>query len=250
MKDMKRMVAFALASLGMLVSCSTGVNGMDESNALKATGNIATKEYKLSKFDRLDIEVVASTVRFVQGKEGEYRAVLSAPDNYIDLFRFDVDGRELNINFSKRNVIQKGKDIEIIVYAPVLCQLENSGVANVEIDGLKTSELEIENSGVGTVRVSGLDAKELEVECSGVGNVELKGRADVANYECSGVGNIKAADLKAKRVHAEVSGVGNVYCYASESIKGGVSGVGSLKYGGNPARKDLHRTGIGKHSPL
>jgi hypothetical protein len=51
-------------------------------------------------------------------------------------------------------------------------------------------------------------------------------------------------------VEAEVSGVGSVFCHASHSIKGEVSGVGSLKYGGNPSEKKLERNGVGGISEL
>jgi hypothetical protein len=39
--------------------------------------------------------------------------------------------------------------------------------------------------------------------------------------------------------------VGSIKCYASESIEGRVSGVGSLEYGGHPKKKDTHRSGVG-----
>ncbi|MBO4896600.1 MAG: DUF2807 domain-containing protein, partial [Prevotella sp.] len=57
--------------------------------------------------------------------------------------------------------------------------------------------------------------------------------------------SIEASQLKALNVKASVSGVGSIECYASESIEGRVSGVGSLEYGGHPKKKDTHRSGIG-----
>ena len=56
--------------------------------------------------------------------------------------------------------------------------------------------------------------------------------------------------LKAKSVKADVSGVGGIRCYASERIDGRVSGVGSLKYGGNPQEKQLKRDGVGGISEI
>ena len=87
--------------------------------------------------------------------------------------------------------------------------------------------------------------KKLDVSCSGVGSINVSGQADEADYSCSGVGNINAQDLKAREVEASISGVGGVECYASESIKGRVSGVGGLKYAGHPTKKDLNRSMTG-----
>ena len=81
-------------------------------------------------------------------------------------------------------------------------------------------------------------------------SAELKGVADRAELDCSGVGSIKGDGLKAKSVKADVSGVGGIRCYASERIDGRVSGVGSLKYGGNPQEKQLKRDGVGGISEI
>jgi hypothetical protein len=62
------------------------------------------------------------------------------------------------------------------------------------------------------------------------------------------VGSIDASEMKARRVKGEVSGVGGIDCYATDTLKAVVSGVGSLKYGGNPAVKKLDASGIGKIS--
>ena len=95
-----------------------------------------------------------------------------------------------------------------------------------------------------------IKAKKVDVSCTGVGSINISGEADEAEYSCSGVGSIKAGDMKAREVEAGVSGVGGIECYATEYIKGRVSGVGGLKYGGHPAKKDLHNSMTGGISEL
>ena len=46
--------------------------------------------------------------------------------------------------------------------------------------------------------------------------------------------------MKARQVKANVGGVGGIDCYASDDIKGRVTGVGSLNYAGHPEKTDLH----------
>ena len=90
-----------------------------------------------------------------------------------------------------------------------------------------------------------IKTRELDISCTGVGSITVSGQADEAEFSCSGVGSINAKDLKAREVEASVSGVGGIECYASEYIKGRVSGVGGLKYVGHPAKKDLNRSMTG-----
>ena len=230
----------------VLISCKINLN---EGFRIDPSSNIVKNEYTQPAFDKIDIDVCAN-VKFIQSADNNHRVVLSCPDNYVELFKFEVNSGELSIDFTRENTNIEARNVDITIYAPTLHKLENSGVASVEIDKLKTDQLSIENSGVGSLYINGLKADKLEAECSGVGNVELGGVVDKAMLECSGVGSIKAESLKAKSVSAEVSGVGGIKCYASESIDGEVSGVGSLQFGGHPQKKNLQRTGVGNFSEL
>lgn len=242
---MKKTVFFVLLCTLMLSACKVSFG---DGRRIAPDGKIVKKEYLQPAFEEVDVDVVAN-VKFIQGKDEDYRVVLSAPENYVDLFRFEVKDRELDVKF-KKSVNIEAANVDITVYAPILRKLENEGVANVEIDRLTADELDVENSGVGSMFLSGLVVGRLNAECSGVGSMELKGEAERADLKCSGVGSIKAEKLTAKSVKAIVSGVGGINCYATESIKGDVSGVGSLKYGGNPQEKNLSRSGVGGISEL
>lgn len=204
--------------------------------------NIVKAKYPQEAFDKVDNHVVGS-IRLVQSKDS--RVTLSAPENYIDLIEFKNKDGELDIKFKKDNISIDTKDVVIIVYSPTFREITNSGAADVRMDSLTTDELEIKNSGVGAFNLTQLKVQKIEVSCSGVGSITLSGEAGEADYSCSGVGNINAKDLKARDVEASVSGVGGIECYASESIKGRVTGVGGLKYAGHPAQKDLNRSMTG-----
>jgi len=244
---MKKSVVLALLSLMLMASCKIELNS---GTRIEPSKNIVKNEYKMDAFDQIDVDVVAN-VKFIQGKEGDYRVVLSCPDNYVNLIGFGVESDgELEIHFIRDNINIDAENVDITVYAPALRKLENTGLASIEIDRLKGDRLEVENSGVGSVYLAGLQFVDIEAECSGVGGMELSGLADRVSLECSGVGSIKAEELKAKSVKAEVSGVGGISCFASERIEGEVSGVGSLRYGGTPHEKNLRRTGVGEFTEM
>ena len=239
---MKKSVFFALLCTVLMSSCKIELNSPA---IIEPSKNIVKNEYKLPAFDQMDVNVVAN-VKFIQGSADDYRVVLSCPDNYVELFSFEVEhGNELEISFVRDNINIMAKNVDVTVYAPNLRKLENASVASIEVDRLEGERLKVENSGVGSVYLSGLQLADFEAECSGVGSMELGGQAERADLECSGVGSIRAGELKAKSVKADVSGVGGISCYASESIDARVSGVGSLKYGGHPNQKNFSRSGVG-----
>ena len=100
------------------------------------------------------------------------------------------------------------------------------------------------------MKLYGLNVDKFAVECSGVGGITMSGTAKWLKLECSGVGSIDAENLKARRVQGDVSGVGGIKCYATDTLKAIVSGVGSFKYTGSPRVKKLNDSGVGSISEL
>ena len=235
----------------VLMCCTSCIRlNLGELNKLEPSDNIVKNEYTMEPFSKASIDLVAK-IKFVQSSEGDYRVLMKCPDNYVDLFKFKVEGDELDLGFAEdlRKSIE-AKDVSIVVCTPTLVKIDSEGVGSITIDSLKTPSLHIDSEGVSSFNIKGLTTEMLTVESSGVGNIELKGEAKRVSLECDGVGNIDAEELKAEDVKAEVNGVGSITCFASERIKGAVNGVGSLKYGGHPKQKQLERNGIGATKEL
>ena len=220
---MKKVLLLMISVLA-LTSCSIG-----QMNVVDPSDNIVTKEYKLKPFERIQMKGVGN-VELIQSEEKSGLVELTAPDNYVEFYEFESNGKKLTINFDKKLVNIQTKDVKIRVYTCDLIKLENSGAANINMDRLDTDIIEITNSGVGHIKIGGV--------------------ADNVQLINSGVGSIDASKLKALNVKASVSGVGSIDCYASESINGSVSGVGSLNYDGHPKHKDTHRSGVGSINEL
>ncbi len=221
-------VLFVVSCVIALTACRVDLHDW-KNEVIKPSKNIVTKEYKLTPFEEVELSCVGA-VELIQSETKDGVVELTAPDNYMDLFKFDSDGKKLDIDFARRGINITSKKIKIKIYTTDLIMLENSGAATIRMDSLDTDRIEIENSGVGDIRIGGI--------------------ADEAELICSGVGSIHAGQLKALKVKANVSGVGSIECYATEEIDGGVSGVGSLKYHGHPKQKNTSRTGIGSISEL
>ena len=233
------MMTIVLVSLSSCkVSIGNGGEWIDPSDI------IVKAKYPQEAFDEVENQVVGD-IQLVQSQDGKSRVTLSAPENYIDLFEIKNEDGHLRIKYADGNFNIDGRNVTFIIYTPTLSQIKNSGAADIRLDSLTTEELNVKNSGVGSFNLSQIKAKRVDVSCSGVGSITLNGQAEEAELNCSGVGSIDAKGLKSRDVEASVTGVGSIECYASESIKGRVSGVGGLKYAGHPDKKDLdhHLTG-------
>ena len=155
MKKVLSLVALAVCSVFVLNSC-VEVNMSSMGKKIKPSSNIITVQHQQKAFEEIDLSVVAS-VEFVQSEES--KVVLTAPDNYIELFKFENRDNELDVSFTRRNINIEGKNVHITIYSPRLTRFENSGVSNVHIKKLNTESLKIDNSGVGNMRIEGLQAQ-------------------------------------------------------------------------------------------
>ena len=235
-----KQLLFLVCSLLLLSSCTFNLGF----KRISPSTNIVEKELPQSAFDKINISAMAN-IKYVQGETDNYRVVISAPDNYLDLFRINVNEGKLMIDFEQENIEIETKNVNILIYAPTLNELSNSGIAEVKVDSLQADVLLLENSGVGSLLLDNVRLSQLDVQCSGVGNIKLSGEVDCAKMDCSGVGNIDARQLLARTVTGAVSGVGDISCYVTDSLEANVNGVGSLKYTGDPQYKKLNSTGVG-----
>ena len=222
-------VLFLMMSVFALTSCKIDLKDWNSTNLIEASDNVVTKEYKLKPFEEVHMRCVGA-VELIQDEKKSGTVELTAPENYIELYKFENNGNELEIDFAKQHINIHTRNVKIKVYTNDLLALKNSGASSIKMDSLDTDKIEIVNSGVGSITIGGL--------------------ADDVTLHNSGVGSINAENLKALNVKANVSGVGSITCYASERIEGKVTGVGSLKYAGNPKHKDNHRTGVGSISEM
>lgn len=224
-------ISFLMVCVLALTSCRLDLGNLSKmgGNKIEPSDNIVTKTYKLNAFEDVNMSCVGH-VDIVQDVKKSGTIELTAPDNYIEYYKFESADSALRIRYSKNNLNLNSQKVKIKVYTADLVKVTNSGASGIHIDNLDTDRLEAVVSGVGEIVISGV--------------------ADKVTLRNSGVGSIDAEKFKAQKVKASVSGVGSIKCYASEEIEGSVSGVGSLEYAGHPKKKDTHRSGVGSISEL
>jgi hypothetical protein len=99
--------------------------------------------------------------------------------------------------------------------------------------------------GAGDITAYNVETKDFSVSMSGAGDIKLFGTCATLTASLSGAGDLDAAGLKCKTVNAKVYGVGDMSVSASESVTGGVTGVGDLVVFGNPQNRNTKVSGMG-----
>ena len=79
---------------------------------------------------------------------------LTAPDNYIELYKFESDGKRLNVDFAKNHVNIHTVNVKIHVFTTDLTKLKNTGAGMVTINNLDTDRLDVDDAGVGSFNLN------------------------------------------------------------------------------------------------
>ena len=135
----------------------------------------------------------------------DYKLVVTTDDNLQYLVLVEVKNSILHIDTKENTNIRPTKLI-IDVHLPELQSININGVENVKISDGNASDLKI---------------------------------------SLSGVGNIDAQNYQVQNVIINGSGVGNAKVWATNSLGGTLSGVGSIHYKGAPEVR-INVSGVGK----
>lgn len=141
------------------------------------------------------------------------------------------------------------EDITLYITVKKLDELYIQSIGNVTISGLTQNELMIEFSGVGNLDLN-LSCGSVDFYSSGVGEVRMSGTAKSMMVEYTGVGDLKAADFKVDDLVAYISGIGDVTINAIATLSLEGSGVGDIRYKGDPEISSLSFSGIGTLSRI
>lgn len=210
----------------------------------------------VASFSQLHLKVPGD-VELSQGSEQrvEIRAssqdVLDAVDTRVVGDRLVIDGDFGDSGFLSRllgNGVD-GDDLSFRITMTSVNGLQVDGTGDIEGQTpISTEKLEIEVNGTGDVELS-VTSDRIETRISGTGDVELEGETDQHYVSISGTGDVEAPDLVTRETTARVSGTGDCLVHATESLKARVSGLGDIRYLGDPASVDRSTSGLGSIEP-
>ncbi|OJV53755.1 MAG: hypothetical protein BGO31_02550 [Bacteroidetes bacterium 43-16] len=130
--------------------------------------------------------------------------------------------------------LDRGK-CEVHISLPVLTAYHLSGAnSTVMTNTFKQSEtITLDMSGAGSFDLK-VEVPEINIDASGASNVKLQGKTGTLNIDMSGAGNIEGDQLEANVANVESSGAGSLLLWVNEHLKVDASGVGAVRYRGNP----------------
>ncbi|QHT70708.1 DUF2807 domain-containing protein [Rhodocytophaga rosea] len=188
---------------------------------------------KIGSFDKVEL----SGPFEIHLKKGDQSALTIetedlAPEDIIT----EVRNNTLHVELADKKFKYKDFDSKSVVYLTYtqLKRLSWNGAGNIKTESvLEADKFELDISGAGNVNMD-LKVNTLSVDMSGAGNVEMKGQARTQTIQMSGAGNYNGFELKSEKANVELSGVGNVRVYTTEELNASASGVGAIRYKGNP----------------
>lgn len=130
-----------------------------------------------------------------------------------------------------------------------LVQLTLGGAGVIRAEGLTGDGLKLDHSGFGLLTAKGLNYQKLEVILGGLGEIRLAGEVHAQVAELSGGGSYQALDLRSQEADVTLTGAGSARVWAETTLKGSVSGAGSILYRGEP-QVDQFVSGLGSVKPL
>jgi hypothetical protein len=188
-----------------------------------------TRTYKVQPFTKIYLEGGYKVI-LEQGTQPGLR-IKTDKDNfeYIDV---QSDSESLSLKIKKKHFDFN----ELVLYITFkdLEKLVIEGGISLETKGyvdLKDFYLHVE--GGANIEMN-MKANKLQVIGEGGVKFEFDGIADELNATISGAGYLDAIDLKTKRTDCKIEGVGAASVYATETLNATISGVGKIRYKGDP----------------
>lgn len=120
--------------------------------------------------------------------------------------------------------------------------LETRGSGDLRFEG-EYQSIKAISTGSGDIKLVVLNNDKLELALQGSGDGYIKGQAKMLNVNLTGSGDLDAASLKASEVTVDSSGSGNSRVFASKEIKVRAAGSGDVTIYGNPAQRNIDRSG-------
>ncbi len=210
-------------------------------NYKRGNGNIETSELMVEDFNQLNVGGIYD-VELIPGKKP--LVIIETDENLIPYINVEVYNDVLNINNVQN--LKSSYGIKIQIFYARIDRIQSSGASRIiNREPLRTEDLTVGLSGSGSIDLE-LDVDQVEVRLSGAGLISLSGRAETMEGQLSGAGMLNALELETKNCKLNVSGIGGGEVWATETLEASITGIGGIKFKGNPNIIEREVTGLGK----
>lgn len=272
MKNVKLFLLLMFVTLTATLSFSSCINiGTKNFSGIQPSKEITSRNYIVGDFTGVE----CSTVVDIKISAGNSVSVsLSAPSNYIDYFKVEVEDGILKISQKEKVNFADTDHIKMSVVMPRLLSVNTSGTGDIDIVSpfksdsfsatssgtgdidiaqmavgkLKlsssgtgdidyigtTANAKVESSGTGDIKLKASGCDFVAAETFGTGDIKLVGSSQSASFTSSGTGDIEAKYFKVNNLTVSNSGTGDIECHAIDKIEGSAGGTGEIEVYGKP----------------
>lgn len=194
--------------------------------------------------------------RLVIGPESSWRNWNWSSDEKVTVYVTVANIESLDVSGSGEMVVQTkitGGNINLDVSGSgsLTAEIEAqdvdadvSGSGEMNLKG-KFKSIAADVSGSGKIAVNGTIAGKADFEISGSGRIEASGSSDSMKADITGSGKVMAATLVTNSARIDIAGSGDVEITVNKDLDADISGSGTVRYKGNPARVNSDASGSG-----
>lgn len=153
-------------------------------------GNVIEQERSVRGFTGVELNGAAN-VNIHQS--ADFNVIVSTDSNIQNRIETRVRNNILRIVINANNIASGGfvpTKLTIDIYMPELTELNVNGAATVNVSGGKASNLKINLNGAATINAQDYEVNNVDVSLSGAGDVKTWAVNEL-NYQISGVGTIR-----------------------------------------------------------
>ncbi|HET7402082.1 MAG TPA: head GIN domain-containing protein [Usitatibacter sp.] len=213
---MFRTALIALAACS-LAACATAADRRDDR--------------QVSGFNAL---ALGANVKLEVVQDGSESLDLQGDAETLDRIETYVKDGTLHINYRRGTHVLSDRGVTGVLHARTLDRVALSGTGQIHSRALKGESLAVAVSGTGDIDIGDVQARSAKVSVSGTGTVSVAGRTEELQARISGTGDVKAAKLETQRAEVSIAGTGDATVWAREKLAAAVSGMGSVRYYGDP----------------
>ena len=203
---------FILICMGALVS------GCSYFNVIRGDGDMVDEEVEIGEYDRITLQGPSVEIHYTQSHDGPFLRLKT------HLFPTEF------------TVTTGSKDLRYV-------HLTGKNKFHLA-DTARFRKLEVVVTGNSTFKADYLQGENLKGSVTGNGTFDLAGRVDTASFTITGNGDVNAFDLQSSRAACTVTGHGNLDIWATDDLKTVITGMGKIKYKGDPEiSKDVNGFG-------
>ncbi|MCL2753079.1 MAG: DUF2807 domain-containing protein [Defluviitaleaceae bacterium] len=200
-------VAATIVALFVFVGCNISSSG-----SVRGTGPMVLHPINASNFTGINISG-GYDITWINSPN--FNVTLEIQENLFGYVETSVSNGVFSLSSSRGFNTSGGNTPRLRIYAPFIDNIVLSGAA--DITGWDT-----------------LDQNSLSINISGAADIELEGRVENLHINVSGASNVSLFDLVATHAVIDVSGASDVDIHATETLNITLSGVGNVRYDGNP----------------